>query len=177
MSDLKREQKVIDTLKKKFGDKILEAEIQNPRRIHVKVADPVQRELFAFAMEEWKAWHLIAISGVDTPDGIIACVYHFDIIPPYGAETAVTINLRVDCADHDKPVLTSISGVIPGAQFFERETHDLVGIVFEGHPGLDRLVLPEDFPDNVHPLRKDFLLEIQKEEAAKKAARKAKAKK
>ena len=40
MSDLKREQKVIDTLKSKFGDKILEAEIQNPRRIHIKVADP-----------------------------------------------------------------------------------------------------------------------------------------
>jgi NADH:ubiquinone oxidoreductase subunit C len=177
MSDLKREQKVIDTLKKKFGDKILEAEIQNPRRIHVKVADPDQREIFAFAMQEWKAWHLIAMSGVDTPDGIIACVYHFDIIPPHGAETAVTMNLRVDCADHEKPVLTSISSVIPGAQFFERETHDLMGIFFEGHPNLDRLILPEDFPDNVHPLRKDFLLEIQKEEAAKIAARKAKAKK
>jgi len=131
MSDLKREQKVIDTLKSKFGDKILEAEIQNPRRIHAKVADPDQRELFAFAMEKWNAWHMIAISGVDTPDGIIACVYHFDIIPPHGAETAVTLNLRVDCADHDKPVLTSVSSVIPGAQFFERETHDLMGIVLK----------------------------------------------
>ena len=177
MSDLKREQKVIDTLKSKFGDKILEAEIQNPRRIHMKVADPDQRELFAFAMEKWNAWHLIAMSGVDTPDGVIACVYHFDIIPAHGAETAVTLNLRVDSADHEKPVLTSISSVIPGAQFFERETHDLMGIYFEGHPGLDRLILPEDFPENVHPLRKDFLLEIQKEEAAKLAAKKAKAKK
>ena len=177
MSDLKREQKVIDTLKSKFGDKILEAEIQNPRRIHMKVADPDQRELFAFAMEKWNAWHLIAMFGVDTPDGVIACVYHFDIIPAHGAETAVTLNLRVDSADHEKPVLTSISSVIPGAQFFERETHDLMGIYFEGHPGLDRLILPEDFPENVHPLRKDFLLEIQKEEAAKLAAKKAKAKK
>jgi NADH-quinone oxidoreductase subunit C len=41
--------------------------------------------------------------------------------------------------------------------------------VFEGNPNLSRLILPDDFPDGVYPLRKDFLLEIQKEEQAKKA--------
>ena len=169
MSDTKREQKVIDALKSQFGDKILEAEIPALRRVNVKVADPDQLEVFAFAKEKWNAWHMVAISGVDTPEKVIACVYHFDIIPPHNGETAVTMNLRVDCADYNNPKLTSSSEVIPGVQFFERETHDLLGIFFEGHPDLSRLILPEDFPDGVHPLRKDFLLEIQKEEAAKKA--------
>ena len=172
MSDLKREQKIIDTLKKKFGDKILEAEVQAERRIHVKVADPDQIEFFEFAKEEWNAWHMIATSSVDTPEGIIACVYHFDILPVHGKETAITVNLRIDCADRNNPKIASVSEVIPGAQFFEREAHDLMGIVFKGHPNLERLILPDDFPEGVHPLRKDFLLEIQKEEAAKKAAKK-----
>ena len=169
MSNTKREQKVIDALKSQFGDKILEAKLVGPRRIDVKVADPVQLEVFSFAKEKYNAWHLIAMSGVDTPDEVITCVYHFDIIPPHNGETAVTINLQVDCDNRDKPQLTTISEIIPGALFFERETHDLMGIHFEGHPDLSKLVLPEDFPDGVHPLRKDFLLEIQKEEAAKKA--------
>jgi len=171
MSDLKREQKVVDALKSQFGDKLLEVEAVRPRRINVTVADPDHLEVFKFAIEKWNAWHLIAVSSVDTPDGVFAAVYHYDIVPPHDAETAITMNLRVDCPSRENPTITSATSVVSGAQFFEREAHDLMGIVFKGHPSLDRLILPEDFPDNVHPLRKDFLLDIQKEEAAAKAAK------
>ncbi len=173
MSDLKREQKVVDALKEQFGDKLLVAEAQLPRRVNVKVANPDHLEVFKFAKEKWNAWHMIAVSSVDTPDGIIAAVYHFDIVPPHNNETAITINLRVDCADRNDPHIKSASSIIPGVQFFEREAFDLMGIVFDDHPQLERLILPEDFPDGVHPLRKDFLLDIQKEEEAKKEAKKA----
>jgi NADH-quinone oxidoreductase subunit C len=173
MSDLKREQKVVDALKKQFGDKLLEVEASLPRRVNVKVANPEHLEVLKFAKEEWNAWHMIAVSSVDTPDGVIAAVYHFDIVPPHNNETAITINLRVDCANRNDPHITSASSVIPGTQFFEREAFDLMGIVFDDHPQLERLILPDDFPDGVHPLRKDFLLDIQKEEAAKKEAKKA----
>lgn len=169
MSDLKREQEIVNTLKKQFGDKLLEAKVEYERRISVKVADPDQLEIFTFAIEKWKAWHLIAISSVDTPDGVITAIYHFDILPPFGGKTAITMNLRIDCKDRKNAKLTSATSVIPGAQFYEREAHDLMGIYFEGHPQLDRLILPDDFPEGVHPLRKDFLLEIQKEEAEKSA--------
>ena len=171
MSKLKDEQEIVDALKEKFGDKLLQAEVQDERRITVKVADPLHLEVFEFAKEKWKAWHLIAISSVDKPDGIISAIYHYDIRPPFAGQVAITMNLEVECPSRDKPVIKSATSVIPGAQFFEREQHDLMGIVFDGHPGLERLILPEDFPDGVHPLRKDFLLEIQKEEAAKKAAK------
>ena len=69
---LKDEQQIVDTLKSQFGEKILEAEVLRERRIHVKVADPDQLEIFSFAMEKWKAWHLIAMSSLDKPDGVIA---------------------------------------------------------------------------------------------------------
>ncbi len=50
----------------------------------------------------------------------------------------------------------SITPAVRGAEWAEREAHDMVGVVFEGHPNLERLILPEDWPEGVYPLRKDF---------------------
>ncbi|MEU4612089.1 NADH-quinone oxidoreductase subunit C [Streptomyces umbrinus] len=57
---------------------------------------------------------------------------------------------------HDAPVLPSAVEVYAGAAWHERETHEMFGVTFEGHPGLDPLLLPEGFEG--HPLRKDFVL-------------------
>ncbi|MFH9399970.1 NADH-quinone oxidoreductase subunit C [Streptomyces sp. NPDC017638] len=56
----------------------------------------------------------------------------------------------------ETPVLPSAVGVYAGAGWHERETHEMFGVVFEGHPGLEHLLLPETFEG--HPLRKDFVL-------------------
>jgi NADH-quinone oxidoreductase subunit C len=53
-----------------------------------------------------------------------------------------------------QPELPTISGVFPGANWHERETHDFFGISFLGHPNLKPFLLPEDA--NFHPLRKDY---------------------
>lgn len=50
----------------------------------------------------------------------------------------------------------SITPDIPAANWSEREARDLLGIVPEGHPDLRRLVLPDDFPEHVHPLQREF---------------------
>lgn len=57
---------------------------------------------------------------------------------------------------HAAPVLASAVSVYAGAGWHERETHEMFGVTFEGHPGLDPLLLPEGFEG--HPLRKDFVL-------------------
>ncbi|WP_371660365.1 NADH-quinone oxidoreductase subunit C [Streptomyces sp. NBC_00280] len=57
---------------------------------------------------------------------------------------------------HESPVLPSLVDVYAGAAWHERETHEMFGVRFEGHPGLDHLLLPEAFEG--HPLRKDFVL-------------------
>ncbi|MEU9224862.1 NADH-quinone oxidoreductase subunit C [Streptomyces massasporeus] len=57
---------------------------------------------------------------------------------------------------HEAPALPSAVGVYAGAAWHERETHEMFGITFEGHPALDHLLLPENFEG--HPLRKDFVL-------------------
>ena len=54
----------------------------------------------------------------------------------------------------DDPTLSSITGIYAGANFYEREVWDLMGIAFEGHPDLTRIVLPDEWVG--HPLRKDY---------------------
>ncbi|MCL6629444.1 MAG: NADH-quinone oxidoreductase subunit C, partial [Armatimonadetes bacterium] len=52
--------------------------------------------------------------------------------------------------------ISSITPEIPAANWSERETYDLIGIVPVGHPDPRRLILPDDFPKNAHPLRREF---------------------
>jgi NADH-quinone oxidoreductase subunit C len=54
----------------------------------------------------------------------------------------------------DEPSLPTITPLYAGADFYERETWDLFGIVFEGHPDLTRLLMPDEWEG--HPLRKDY---------------------
>ena len=66
------------------------------------------------------------------------------------------IRLRV-LLDGTDPAVESITGVWPGANFYEREVFDLFGIRFAGHPNLRRILLPEDWKG--HPLGKDYPVE------------------
>jgi len=78
-------------------------------------------------------------------------VYHAINCPKRG----VYVILRLT-APEDRPSVPSITPVLRGAEWAEREAHDMVGVTFENHPNLERLILPEDWPDGVYPLRKDF---------------------
>jgi NADH-quinone oxidoreductase subunit C len=71
-----------------------------------------------------------------------------------GTETHVFAMLRTTCSEMD-PRVPTLSGVWPGANWCERETYDMFGILFDGHPDLRRIFLEESFPG--HPLRKSFL--------------------
>jgi NADH-quinone oxidoreductase subunit C len=64
----------------------------------------------------------------------------------------VVVRARVP---REEPEVPTISGVFPGANWHERETHEFFGIKFRGHPDLSPLLLPEDAA--YHPLRKDFV--------------------
>jgi len=57
----------------------------------------------------------------------------------------------------DGETCPTLSGVYAGADWQEREQYDLVGVVFDGHPDLRRLMLPEDWEG--HPLRKDYAID------------------
>ena len=63
--------------------------------------------------------------------------------------------LKTRCHDRDKPVVPSVVNLWRSADFQEREAYDLMGIIFDGHPNLKRLLLWEGFVG--HPLRRDYL--------------------
>jgi len=66
------------------------------------------------------------------------------------------IRIAVDCADDINPTLPSLAGLFPAANWHERETYDLLGIRYEGHPNMKRILMWDDYP--YHPLRKEFPL-------------------
>jgi NADH-quinone oxidoreductase subunit C len=106
----------------------------------------------------------MAVSGVTSPEGAP--------VPPSdgrwdGARFAVVYHLlslvhnrrlriRVFCPDDGFPVIDSVIGLWPSADWFEREAFDLYGIVFTGHPDLRRILTDYGFVG--HPFRKDFPL-------------------
>jgi NADH-quinone oxidoreductase subunit C len=66
------------------------------------------------------------------------------------------VRLRVFAADDDFPVVETLTGIWPGANWYEREAFDLFGIMFSGHPDLRRILTDYGFIG--HPFRKDFPL-------------------
>jgi NADH-quinone oxidoreductase subunit C len=90
------------------------------------------------------------LSGVDYPKReVIEVVYHL-----YSYRHRHAFVLKVG-APRDNPVVVTVANVWRHAEWQEREVFDLLGVVFEGHPDLRRILMPEDWPG--HPLRKDFV--------------------
>jgi NADH-quinone oxidoreductase subunit C len=65
------------------------------------------------------------------------------------------VRLEVTAPDSD-PYIPSVISVYPGNDWHERETWDMFGIIFDGHPALTRILMPDDWPG--HPQRKDYPL-------------------
>ena len=68
-------------------------------------------------------------------------------------ESKERLRIRVQVPDGD-PVVASLFQLHPGTEAMEREVYDMYGIVFDGHPDLTRILMPEDWEG--HPLRKDY---------------------
>ncbi|MET8894946.1 NADH-quinone oxidoreductase subunit C [Streptomyces albogriseolus] len=90
------------------------------------------------------------LSAVDEPGT------GFRVTAHVAALTPVRRLLLRTTVPHEAPVLPSAVDVYAGAAWHERETHEMFGVDFTGHPGLDHLLLPDGFEG--HPLRKDFVL-------------------
>ncbi|NTV37174.1 MAG: NADH-quinone oxidoreductase subunit C, partial [Anaerolineaceae bacterium] len=79
---------------------------------------------------------------------------HFEVLYTF-FEGAAVANMRVSLS-YDKPVLPTICDIIPSATLYERELMELFGVTIDGTPSLDRLILSDDWPEGVYPLRKSF---------------------
>jgi NADH-quinone oxidoreductase subunit C len=101
--------------------------------------------------ERCQFWNIVDVTAIDWPsrEKRFDVVYHL-LSPKLNARLRVKVEAGEDAA------VPSIISVFPGADWFERETYDLYGVLFTGHPDMRRLLT--DYGFEGHPLRKDFPL-------------------
>ena len=95
------------------------------------------------------------LSAVDEPGTGFRICAHVVLLPAVTGMSVRGLLLRTT-VPHEAPVLPTATGVFAGAAWHERETHEMFGVDFTGHPNLVPLLLPDSFEG--HPLRKDFVL-------------------
>jgi NADH-quinone oxidoreductase subunit C len=139
-------EKVVHSIRQVLGEMILEMKVHSPRRIYVDIAPENLVEAARRVFRELDARYAIA-SGLQTPGG-------FEVLHHFVLDSAhVVVSLRVRTGA-EAPQVPSITSVVKGAEFIEREMHDLLGIGFPGHPNMKRLILSDDWPEGVYPLRR-----------------------
>jgi NADH-quinone oxidoreductase subunit C len=124
------------------------AKMAGPGRIAIMTTSDKIREAIRVARDDLQCDRLITISSADNGTAL-ELVYH--LTGPH--RTVISISMAVP---RDAPQAPSLSDILPPAGIYERQIHDLLGIVFTGHPGLKRIMLNEDWPENEFPLRKDW---------------------
>ena len=98
---------------------------------------------------------LSCLTGMDygVDDGRLGVIYHLSSIP-YHLQLTLKVSKPNNRNEDELPSFPSVTSVYRTADWHERETFDLVGIYFEGHPDLRRILLPDDWEG--YPLRKDY---------------------
>lgn len=145
---------VLGPLKDRFGGALRDMGIVRDRVIKV-VLD--RKDLFPvckFLKEQLGFEHITCITAVDWRDRFES-VYH---LTSWSRNLMVQINAQIP---HDDPHIESVTSLWPGANVHEREAYDLMGIVYDGHPNLVRILLPKDY--EFYPLRKEFPQEVDRQ--------------
>ncbi|HEX2013902.1 MAG TPA: NADH-quinone oxidoreductase subunit C, partial [Nitrososphaera sp.] len=147
------EKGLADEIKKKFGESVKIVFIK-PLRIKVQVEPRDIVEVATFLRDRMGLDHAESVAGTDYPkDNQIEVIYH---LGSYTRDdlAAHVLALATRTARDDARLPTLIN-VYKSVEYHERETYEMLGVYFEGHPRNERFLLPEDWAD-IPPLRKDF---------------------
>jgi NADH-quinone oxidoreductase subunit C len=138
-----------EELKQYLPDSIVSIGMQTNKPLAVIKKDDVLK--VAAKVKEMGFDNLSLITGIDYSDRF-EIVYNF-----FSYSKKLNLVLKV-VLDHTNPEVASLSSIWKVADWLERETYDLVGIKFTGHPNLKRILLPEGWIG--HPLRKDYDMSV-----------------
>ena len=129
-------------------DKLLAFEQPLDDRIIISCESENAYSINQFLFEDIGA-RFVIITGIDADD-CFELLYHYSY-----DQTGCVITIKTFIRDRQQPQAESITPLFPAAEWIEREIHDVLGIDFKNHPNLERLILADDWPEGVYPLRKD----------------------
>ena len=134
-------------LEQNLAGKVEAVSVTAPRRIFATVKPENLPEAARFIHGQLGITHVSTITGRDTGTSL-EILYHL-------SKDGNVLTVKVPTV-RDNASVPTITNVFPGADLYEREVHDILGVTFEGNGDLRPLVLPDDWPAGVYPLRKDF---------------------
>ena len=142
------EMKALTAIREKFGGAIIDEFVKNDRRVYVLVH---KEDIPAVCrcMYEELGGRLAIATGADTRSGI-DILYHF-MFP--GDHQLITVKTTVK---KPSPEIESITAFLPAANWIEREIYDFLGVKFTGHPDPRRILMADDWPQEVYPYRRGF---------------------
>jgi len=141
-------------LRDRFGAALRDLSLVRDRVIRLAIDRKDLVAVCKFLKEKFDVEHVTCITAVDWRDHFES-VYH---LTSWKRNVMIQVNASIP---HDDPRIDSITPLWNGANVHEREAYDLMGIVYDGHPNLTRILLPKDY--EFHPLRKDFPQELDRQ--------------
>jgi len=133
---------ILEALRDTFSAETIEARSVPMDETFVTLPPDCIRPAVRLLIEQFDLRHLSTITGLDTGSEI-ELLYHF--------WDGRGLTLRTSLP-REKPHIATVTNLIPGAAFYEREVSEMLGVTFDGHPDLRALLLPEDW-DGEAPLR------------------------
>jgi len=135
-------------------------QISRPASFRVDAVIALDKLVLAAKILTDARWgYLSAITGLDKPapvpaEGEKPGENHMEILYHFCEGSAIaTLRLTIP---YSKAVIPTVCNVIPMATLYERELIEMFGITIKGTPNTDKLLLPDDWPVGVYPLRKEF---------------------
>jgi len=129
-------------------DRLASVERTRENRVFLPCEAEHVYEICRFLFEELR-WRFVISTGIDAED-------RFEVLHHFADDASGTIaTVKALIRNRKAPEIDSITPLIPAADWTEREMHDLLGIHFRHHPNLQRLILADDWPEGVYPLRKE----------------------
>jgi NADH:ubiquinone oxidoreductase subunit C len=147
------EKGLMTQLSSQFGDKVKASYIR-PLRIKIYVDPANIVEVASFLRDSMGFDHAESVAGIDYPkDNQIEVAYHLGSYSRM--DLGAHILLLATRTNRDDARLPTLINIYKSVEYHERETFEMLGVYFEGHPRNERFLLPEDWAD-IPPLRRDF---------------------
>jgi len=146
---LEKENLILSKLKEKFPGFDCAADIPFERRIYMDVPSEIFLDLIGFAASELGFDHLCTITGMDSGD-CFEFVYHIS------DHNGIVLNLKLK-APKENPVISTVLPIFNGATFYELELEGLLGVKVNGLKAGRQYPLPDNWPKDQYPLRKDWV--------------------